>query len=74
MNCPYCNSHFKNFIVNAKTLPTLAPVLCEKCTKISILDNGQIRAASNDELDAIKQSPAFRDMLKPVQDGLRQRN
>lgn len=66
--CPYCSFVFKAFAANsaAVSLPDVAPILCEDCLKISLWENGAIRAVSDVELTSIKKSPAYKDVLQPL--------
>lgn len=72
MNCPHCNFPFRAFAVaNADEMPSLAPIICEGCAAISLLVNGTVRKATPEELRAIQQSPAYREVLAPVADLIR---
>ncbi|HEY6108665.1 MAG TPA: hypothetical protein VIV56_07160 [Gemmatimonadales bacterium] len=45
----------------------VAPLICEACGAISLLLRGsELRKPTQDELAAIKRSPAWRDVLEPV--------
>lgn len=60
MNCPYCDFHFKVFAVNSATeIPEVAPLVCEGCTKVSILKDGQLYTLTPEQLEIVKQSPAW---------------
>lgn len=66
MNCPNCDFRFKNLLVNADEVPDVAPLLCEDCLKVSILVHGQVRKATPEEMSAIMESPAWREMIEPA--------
>ena len=65
--CPYCGFHFKVIAVNAKAIPAVAPIICERCAKVGLLVEGVARATTAEELAAIKQSPAWAELLEPLQ-------
>ena len=50
----------------ALPIPDLAPIICEGCAVISIIDHGKIRSATSGELAAIQQSPAWHNVLEPA--------
>ena len=69
MNCPYCNFKFnKLLLAGAKETPDMAPALCEKCGQISLIESGKIRKVLDVEMEALKQSYAYRMILKPIPD------
>lgn len=68
MNCPYCDYYFKVLAANGDvTKDTVAPIVCESCGEIGLLDGGVTRTITLQELGWIKESPAYRDMILPVQ-------
>lgn len=72
MNCPHCNYPFRTLAVaNSEEVPELAPIICEGCAAISLLVGGVVRKATPDELRAIQESPAYREILAPVADLIR---
>lgn len=67
MNCPYCQFTFKLLAVSgAEGVPDVAPLICENCARISLLVNGEVRRTTPEELEQIKKSPAWRNVLEPV--------
>ena len=73
MRCPHCGFRFRVLATNAAVelshgdeLPDIAPLICENCIGISLLVDGAIRKPTAEELVAIQQSPAWRDVLEPV--------
>ncbi len=67
MNCPWCNFRFGVLATNAEhDLPDIAPLICEGCGAISILIKGSLRKPTREEMMAILESPAFREILEPV--------
>lgn len=66
--CPHCGFLFKILAVSGGEIPDLAPVICEDCGEISLLQDGVIRKVTASELEVIKQSPAYLEVLKPVED------
>jgi len=66
MNCPRCGFKFSVLAVNADELPEFAPLLCEGCGQVSLLERGIPRVPAPSEIRAIKTSPAWRDFLEPV--------
>lgn len=66
MNCPHCNFEFKRFAVNGDKFPDVAPIVCESCCEVSLVENGSIRVLTPDELVAIKASPAWADFIAPM--------
>lgn len=74
MKCPHCSFEFKALMVNADTLPDLSALICESCAGISIFaraDMPALRIPSPAELRSIQASPAWRDVLGPVRDLIR---
>lgn len=67
MNCPHCDFKFRLLAVSgAEEIPPLAPIICEGCGRISLLVEGEIRKATEEELSLIRESPAWRDVLEPI--------
>lgn len=66
MNCPYCGFRFKAFAVNDAKLPAFAPLVCESCAEVGLLDNGTTRTLSPGELADLKRSPAWKDFIEPA--------
>ena len=64
MKCPYCEFKFGLLAVNADKLPDFAPLVCEGCARISLLENGVLRKISDEEFEAIKKSPAWEFLEK----------
>lgn len=67
MNCPYCDFKIEKLLASGP-IPEVAPLICEFCGEIGILFRGVLMKATPEELEAIKQSPAYRDYLKPAQE------
>lgn len=53
-------------MTGAQEIPDLAPILCEGCGDIAILQDRAARPATDNERDAVKSSPAWL-ILGPVQ-------
>lgn len=71
MNCPNCDYHFTRMSVSGGTeIPPVTPVLCEKCCEVCLLVQGTLRKATDEELAMIKMSPAWHEVLGPVQTAL----
>lgn len=66
MNCPYCGFRFRVLGVVGDEIPALAPIVCECCAQVGLLERGQPRQATDAELVDIRQSPAWREVLEPV--------
>lgn len=67
MNCPRCNFRFGVLaVVGADEPPDLAPMICEGCAGLLLLEHGVPRIPAADELIEIQKSPAFRDIIRPV--------
>jgi hypothetical protein len=66
MHCPYCGFWFKAFASNARKIPALAPIVCESCAEVGLLENGIPRKLAPDELESLKQSPAWKDFIEPA--------
>jgi hypothetical protein len=73
MNCPYCNFHFKKLAINDDAVPSLAPLVCESCGEISLFTNRTVRKVNDEELAAIKTSPAYKEHLQPIQQMVKNR-
>jgi hypothetical protein len=70
-HCPHCDFKFTAFAFNADELPEIAPGICEHCSGVFLLVDGVPRKPTLEELAAIKQSPAWRDVILPVADLIR---
>lgn len=46
-------------ISNSQQLPPIAPIICERCAEIGLIVNGEIRKATDHEVEAIKLSPSM---------------
>jgi hypothetical protein len=66
MDCPYCNFHFKTLAINAPYLPSPAPIVCERCANVGLVEDGMARQITDRELAALKQSPAWAEMIGPA--------
>lgn len=66
MNCPYCDFHWKQLVVNGAAVPDLAPAVCESCEQISLVENGQPRQLTPAELEVIKQCSAYKQFIVPM--------
>lgn len=73
MNCPYCGFQFGVLVVGGgDTVPPLAPLVCESCAEVSMLEHGTVstgfivRKISDEEFEAIKQSPAWESTIAPA--------
>lgn len=73
MNCPICDFQFKAFAVNSSEIPEFAPIVCEGCGEVSLIEDGKIRTLSPHELDSVKNSPAW-EFIGPVQKLIRRHN
>lgn len=63
MTCPYCNFKFNLAALvggNLEEMEDIAPVICEMCAEVSLLEYGRIRKVNEVELFALKQSPAWK--------------
>lgn len=65
MKCPYCGFVFKQFIANGALPVDIAPILCEDCLQVGLLINGVPERMTASQLDAVKKSPAWREMIEP---------
>lgn len=72
MNCPHCDFEFRVFLANGRNIPDLAPAICEGCGEISLIESGQIRKVTPIEMDALRQSPAYRKFILPAQKVIRE--
>ena len=72
MHCPYCGFRFKTLAANASHIPSLAPIVCESCAEVGLLDNGLPRKLAPGELEELKQSPAWRDFIEPALEVIKQ--
>jgi hypothetical protein len=64
--CPYCGFRFGAFAVNADEIPSLAPIVCESCGRVGLLEDGRTRKLAEGELEALKESPAWKEFLEPA--------
>ena len=68
MNCPRCNFRFGALSSNGD-IPDLAPLVCENCGAVSMLQGGaagSVRAASPEEIRLLQESPAWHNVIEPV--------
>jgi uncharacterized protein YbaR (Trm112 family) len=72
VRCPYCNFRFKLLAVNSDQLPDLAPIVCESCARVGLLDHGVPRRLSDAELAEVKRSPAWGEFIAPALELLEQ--
>jgi hypothetical protein len=66
MRCPHCGFVFKELAANAYELPPLAPIVCESCAEVSLSVHGKVRKLLPLELDQLKQSPAWKNIIGPA--------
>lgn len=68
MNCPYCGFHFKAFVANAgkDRIPDMVPIVCESCAEVGLVERGKPRKLTADELEQLKESPAWKDFIEPA--------
>lgn len=66
LHCPYCDFWFKALAANARKIPPLAPIVCESCAEVGLLENGVARKLAPGELEQLKQSPAWKDFIEPA--------
>lgn len=70
MNCPHCEFNFPYLLESlrqVKGIPDFAPVVCNHCGEVSALIGGEcIRKLNAEELDAVKLSPAWENLIAPV--------
>jgi hypothetical protein len=72
MNCPHCDFHFGVFaIAGSNEIPEMAPIVCESCEEVSLYESGTVRKLTSRELEFVKQSPAYRDVIAPAIDIIR---
>lgn len=69
MNCPNCKFYFGAIAANASEIPDLCPGVCERCSKVFLLERGVPRSISDEELAEIKKSPAW-DFLSRALDAI----
>lgn len=65
MNCPYCDFKFEKFYSNGQP-EEMAPLVCEGCVQVSLLIGKRLYRMTTDQLEAVKKSPAWRDMIEPT--------
>lgn len=66
MTCPYCGFQFRAFAVNNTDIPVFAPIACESCAEVGLLENGITRKLEPSELKQLKLSPAWRNFIVPA--------
>ena len=66
MKCPYCDFVFKKLAVNGANIPPVAPIVCESCAEVGLLENGVARKLLASELLALRQSRAWSDFIAPA--------
>lgn len=66
LNCPYCGFRFKVLLVNADNLPDIAPIVCESCAEVGLVTDGRTERITLSQLEWLKQSPAWRDVIEPA--------
>jgi hypothetical protein len=59
MKCPHCDFQFRTMLVSANYLPDMAPVVCERCSNVALWDKPVIRKMTDEEMEALKKSPAW---------------
>lgn len=69
--CPHCGFWFKAFAANADSIPAVAAIVCESCGEVGLMEKTQtgqreVRKLTAGELEAVKQSPAWKDFLEPA--------
>lgn len=69
--CPYCGFVFRAFAANADALPSLAPIVCESCAEVAMLENGVASKLAPGDLEALKESPAWKNFLGPALEMIR---
>jgi hypothetical protein len=68
MNCPHCNFRFRVLMANAASIPDIAAIICEDCAEVSLIVCGSVRKCSADEMEALRDSPAWRNVIGPAQE------
>jgi hypothetical protein len=66
VKCPYCGFRFRALAANAAHLPSLAPIVCESCARVGLLENGRPRTVTDAELEALKQAPVWQEFIEPA--------
>lgn len=67
MKCPHCDFKFGALAANVAVLPEIAPLVCEMCAGVALLlDGKEVRKPTGEELDALKQSPAWASLIGPA--------
>lgn len=67
MTCPFCGFRFRVLAVfDADELPSLAPIVCESCGGVALLEDRRVRKLEPHELTAVKQSPAWAEVIAPA--------
>lgn len=67
MSCPFCDLKFDALASNGdfRGMPVV-PILCLECAEISLVVDGTIRRATENELVSIKKSDAYKNVLLPT--------
>ena len=66
MNCPHCDFKFRVLAINGNQMPEMAPLVCESCSEVSLYESGTVRKLTPVELDYVKRSPAYCDVIAPA--------
>ncbi len=66
VRCPYCGFRFGAFAVNADEFPALAPIVCESCGQVGLLENRVARKLADGELEQLKLAPVWKEFLEPA--------
>lgn len=66
LTCPYCALVFRILVANDSSISpsTIAPIICECCGIVSLLDGGFVRKMTQPEYEAIQKSPAWEFIAK----------
>jgi len=72
LRCPFCDLQFGALLLNAASIPDIAPLVCEGCGQVALLIDGQPYQTTPEQLTAFKQSPAWREVIAPAQQIIRQ--
>lgn len=65
ISCPYCNFKLERFFSNGDP-EEMAPMLCGDCLQVSLLIEGCLHRMTYDQLESLKKSPAWRDVIEPA--------
>lgn len=67
MTCPYCGFRFRVLLANeAIPADVVAPIVCESCAEVGLLENGTPRRLVDGERAALRESPAWKDFIEPA--------